>query len=308
MKRRTRSVAALFALIATISLTGCGAAGAPGFSNSEGMAFEETYAMSEDAAVGEMAQAAVDAGSEFGMSTIAVSGYADVVTDDPAASAKKFKEAVISVGGTVESEWQQNDDNFKSSSVTASIPADKYDETLASLEDLGRIQSSSTSAIDLAQQYIDVEARRGALEDSLKRVQALADSASTTQELLQAEELMGQQQGELDSLNQQIEWMDRQVEMSTLTVSFSTEQVRSSEPSFSLGWFGAVLLMSLRYMLWVVVFLIPWALIGVPTAFLVRRLVRRRAKGSPAANAEPTDSRELAEAETVVYAPETQED
>lgn len=212
-------------------------------------------------------------------SKIAVSGYADVITKDPIGAAKSFKEAVLDEGGRIDSEWTQNDPGYLSASVTARIPADKYEVITEALPTFGHVQTFNTSAEDFGQQYVDYSARKDALEDSIARVRVLADEAETTQDLLAAEELLTQQQSELDSLVQQLDWIDRQVSMSTLTVSFETEQVGTSESPISWAWIVNLLMESLRVLLVLVIFTLPWAVIGGGVFFIIRAALRsRRAK------------------------------
>lgn len=206
---------------------------------------------------------------------IAVSGDAQVVTDDPASAAKEFKETVIEAGGQVESTWESDYDGARSAWVSVRVPAQTYTEIVAGLNDLGHVESQSSNSADLQQQYIDVEARRTSLEQSIARVEDLADSATSTQELLLAEDMLTQQRGELDSLNQQMEWLDQQVEMSFLTVSFNT-QAADPGPSISFGWIGNVLLQSIYTIALVVVFALPWLIIAIPLALLWRKRARNR--------------------------------
>ncbi|WP_350259026.1 DUF4349 domain-containing protein [Scrofimicrobium sp. R131] len=222
------------------------------------------------------ADAAAASPSELG-SKITVNGDAQVITGDPAGAAAKFTELVKGMDGTIDNTWESDYDSGKSSSVSARVPADRYEELVAQLPDLGKVESQNTSSMDLTQQYIDVNARKQALEDSLRRVKALADEATSTAELLQAEDMIAQQQGELDSLNQQLEWLDQQVDMSTLTVTFSS-QAPGSNPGVSFGWIGDVLLKSLYTLAWAVVFLVPWAVIALVVWLVIRGLRRRGRK------------------------------
>ncbi len=295
METKQRNV--LFALVAAASMlvmSACGTS-ADGYVG----AYEDMVASSEPgfaaapseeadwAAQDDSLEAEAASGGAESISKIAVSGYADVITKDPVGAAKDFLDTVLAMGGRIDSEWSQDDPAYLSASVSARVPADKYEEITATLSDLGRVQTLSTNADDLGQQYVDYTARKEALEDSIVRVKELADDAKTTQDLLQAEEILTERQSELDSLVQQLEWIDRQVDMSSISVSFATERVGSSDFSLSWAWIVNLLAESLRVLVTLLVFILPWVIIGAIVFFPTRRWVRSRRKnrGSTAVTA-----------------------
>lgn len=204
-----------------------------------------------------------------------VTGDATVVVSDPAEAAEGFQEVVKDLGGTVDSTWESNTDYDRSSSVTVRVPSDKFEELTAHLPEFGEVEFQNTSSVDVGQQYVDLDARVSALEDSLKRLQALADQAETTEELLQAEDMLTSRQADLDSLRQQLQWLDDQVAMSTLSVTFTTEVVRS-EDGFSWEHAWELFVQSVTAFAYLVLVALPWALFAAAIVLLIRWLLSKR--------------------------------
>ena len=151
------------------------------------------------------------------------------------------------------------------------------------------MQNSTTFNEDVTQQVTDLDARIKVLEDSITRLQDLMDQATSVDELIAAENGLTQRQAELDSLTAQLEWLDSQVSMSTLNVSFSTDV---DSAGFSLGKAWQIFLKSLEVVGYGLLVALPWLVVAAIIFLLVRwGLAKRRAKlaaGTP--NADEVDA------------------
>ena len=102
------------------------------------------------------------------------------------------------------------------------------------------------------------------------------DQATSVDELIAAENGLTQRQAELDSLTAQLEWLDSQVSMSTLNVSFSTDV---DSTGFSLGKAWQIFLKSLEVVGYALLVALPWLVLAGVIFVLVRwGLAKRRAK------------------------------
>ena len=98
----------------------------------------------------------------------------------------------------------------------------------------------------------------------------------TVDELIAAENGLTQRQAELDSLTAQLEWLDSQVSMSTLNVSFSTDV---DSTGFSLGKAWQIFLKSLEVVGYGLLVALPWLVVAAIIFLLVRwGLAKRWAK------------------------------
>ncbi len=289
------------ALLAGVLLTGCAAsssdeAAIPGSAAGSDSGTTEQYAA--DAAASE--EYASDTAAAVDTQAVITTGWATVITGDPAASAAAFRTSVTAMGGRVDSSWSSSaeDSSRPTTELTVRVPADSFQELLDSLADLGKVTDQSTNAQDVTQQITDLDARIAALETSIERLTELMEQATTTEDLLSAEEMLTQRQAELDSLTAQLEYLRDQVTMSTLTVTFTTRE-SSGGPSFSWAEAWENLLYSLYSMVNFLVIALPWLVVALVVFFAVRWLVRRRRRRrsqTPAASPVPDSDDDAPEA------------
>jgi hypothetical protein len=103
-----------------------------------------------------------------------------------------------------------NDDAKQSASLTLRVPVGKFDDLRGRLPDIGTVKSSTTSSQDVTGQYVDLEARKRALEASrntylglLAKATSIGDTLSVQQQIdniqVQIEQIEGQRQVLADS-------------------------------------------------------------------------------------------------------------
>lgn len=251
--------------------------------------FDETYVGPGERAVGQAIQAeqAEPAGpaGEDGASIsndVITTGTASVRTGEPESAAADFAAAVREEGGRIEFSETGTRGDQPRAVVTARVPAERYEAVVDALSDFGEVVAQSTQATDVTQERVDLQARRDALQTSIDRLTELMTGADSVEDLLRAEEMLTQRQGELDSLTAQLDHLQDQVGMSTLTVTFSVDDDGYLPPNVvERSW--QAFLTSLETMVIVLVGLLPWLVVlGIVIAVVVavvRRRRRRRASG-----------------------------
>lgn len=199
------------------------------------------------------------------------------------------KGAVARSGGFIDSWQQQTNDAGELWQVYATlrIPSTKLDGSLDEIGAAGVVKSLERSANDVTTQMIDLDARITALESSVQRLLALIESASSTTDLLEAENYLSQRQAELESLKSQREYLQSAVDYSTVSLSlYQTGTAAQDEPSnfwegVVAGWQG--LLTFLGGTLVVLGMIAPWLVAVLPIGLVAWYLVRRlRSKRQPA--------------------------
>ena len=167
--------------------------------------------------------------------------------------------------------------------ISVRVPADKLTDTLAGLSTIGEVTASQVDRRDVTTEAVDLRARVSALEASVARLTELMGQSATTADLIAAESALADRQSELDSLRQQLTYLESQVGMSTLTVNLSepAEAVSADPAGFgdglAAGWNGLVA--SLNGIVVAIGFLLPWALVAaviVGIVWGIRRAVKRR--------------------------------
>ncbi|KXC07149.1 DUF4349 domain-containing protein [Microbacterium hominis] len=251
-----------------------------------------------DAAAGGMSGAGVAADAATGSAGREIAATASATGDvgDAAAAAEGIAAAAVAAGGYVESQSTGAGAPVDVMSgtgvvmpmpsgawITVRIPADRLSETVAGLSAYGTVTSSQTDRRDVTTEAVDLRARVSALESSVARLTELMQQSSSTADLIAAESALSERQSELESLRQQLTWVQSQVEMSTLSVSLVTPApaVTADPAGFgdgvAAGWNGLVA--TLNGLVIAIGFLLPWLGLIAFAALIVwgaRRVVRRR--------------------------------
>lgn len=215
---------------------------------------------------------------------VITSAYVDLRVANVAESLNELKAAVSAYSGTIANEALSQYDGDKQATLTARIPQDNLAAFLDDVKDVGEVQNLSINSTDVTMQVVDVQARLDALEASLDRLRALQAEANTVTDLVSIESELAARQAERDSLVSQLEYLQDQVAMSTVSFTLLPEvSVGVTEPDFlrglSNGWnallgLGAGFITAIGFAL---PFLIVAAVIGALLGVVIGARRRRRA-------------------------------
>lgn len=214
-------------------LAGCGGSGGDGTNGSGidgSIAADSSLSSPGIALAPESAGVSRDQAPQAQTRKEVVTGQIFVTAADPVEAARDAVAAVEEAGGRIDNRTEnpETDNSTASSSITARIPADELTATVDRIEKLGKVTSVSITRDDVTMQYQDLDARISALRSSVDRLKALIAGAANTADLIEAESALSSRQGELDSLTSQKNYLADQVELSTITVQFSTDDVTPS--------------------------------------------------------------------------------
>ncbi|WP_210507060.1 DUF4349 domain-containing protein [Naasia sp. SYSU D00057] len=207
---------------------------------------------------------------------------------DPLEAADEARRVVEAAGGRLDGVTKEppSDRQKASAQLVARIPADRLDATLADLEELGTVQSLSTSSNDVTQQTTDLDARIASLQASVDRLRQLLTSAASTADLVAIETALSEREAELESLTAQRTYLADQVDYATITIAISTPAALPTPtptdfPGAVAAGFAA-LVAALGWTLVAVGAALPWivflGLVGL-IVFALLRLRRRRSRG-----------------------------
>jgi Domain of unknown function (DUF4349) len=156
--------------------------------------------------------------------------------DDALASAQS---TVAAAGGYVASSNRSGTGEGATASITFRIPAEKWDNTLATLRKIGsRIIFEQTGATDVSAQVVDLNARIDNLQKTEAALQSIMARASAVPDVLAVETQLSDVQGQIEQLQGQRDHLNDQAAMSTLTVDFSlpaTTVTTQAAQDWSLG-------------------------------------------------------------------------
>ncbi|NUM52343.1 MAG: DUF4349 domain-containing protein [Candidatus Hydrogenedentes bacterium] len=102
------------------------------------------------------------------------------------------------------------------------VPADKFDQSISSLESLGKILNKQVSTEDVTEEYVDTDSRVRNLKKTEERLIDHLNRAAQLEDILRVE-------NELTRVREQIERMEGRLRFLTNRVSFSTITVTLQE-------------------------------------------------------------------------------
>jgi hypothetical protein len=127
-------------------------------------------------------------------------------------------------GGFVANSQTQSStaDGAPSGTVTLQVPVANFSTALKEAESFGKVSGLTTKATDVTAQYVDLQSRITALEDSRQQYLTIMTGASSIGDVLAV-------QAQLDSLQSQIEQLQGQLNVLNSETSYSTLTARVTE-------------------------------------------------------------------------------
>lgn len=159
----------------------------------------------------------------------------DLQVDDLGAATGQARRVATAYGGYVAAEQS----GPQRSSLTLRVAADRLDDALAELAELGEVNSRELRVEDVTEQAVDLEARLESQRASVQRVRGLLDRAVTIGEVVQVEAELTWRQAELESLEQRAAALADQVALCTVNVDLAGPGSAPADgfvPGLSTGW------------------------------------------------------------------------
>lgn len=167
--------------------------------------------------------------------------------------------------------------------VTVRVPGATYEDFLEEVASLGVVKFQSESTSDVTQEHVDLSARLENLRAQEVRLREFFDAADKVEDMLAIEKELGRVRGEIESLDAQVKYLERQAAMATVTIELIEPRAVVSPGAESWGFSEAItngirgaagLLTSL---ITFVIATAPLWLVAVVLFFPLRAYRRRRA-------------------------------
>ncbi len=105
--------------------------------------------------------------------------------------------------------------------MTVRVPADKFDQLLTKIsESAEKLDRKTISALDVTEEYIDVEARIKIKKELESRYKELLVKAKTVEDLLSIEKEIGILRTEIESIEGRLRYLQDRVSLSSLTIEY----------------------------------------------------------------------------------------
>jgi uncharacterized lipoprotein YehR (DUF1307 family) len=193
--------------------------------------------------------------------------------------------------------------------LTIRVPAEQLDAVLTQIKALVEdpktdILSENITGQDVTMEYTDLQSRLRNLEAAEEQLTGFMDKATKIEEVMQVYNQLNQVRSDIEVLKGQIKYYDESARLSAVTVNLTAKE--SIKPVEIAGWKPVgiardavqALIDGLKVigtiLIWVIIFVLPIALIiGVPTWLIIRAARRNKAKqkavAASAQAAEPYD-------------------
>jgi len=152
----------------------------------------------------------------------------------------------VASGGFVASTQTQSASpgNPAQGTVTLQVPEASFGAVLAQVRGLGRVASLTTSANDVTGQYVDLQARISALQDSRQQYLTIMSKATTIGGILAVQAQLDNLQSQLEQLQGQLQVLNNETTYATLAVTLTQKAVTPPPPrptsGLSKAWDAAV--------------------------------------------------------------------
>ena len=146
---------------------------------------------------------------------------------------KSTETKVSSLGGYVESSDVSSNgyysDGNRQASLTARVPADKFDEFLDSVSEIAAVTSKSISVNDITSNYIDTESRIKALKAEQTALLGILEKAKNVSETIEVYSRLSEVNASLERYESQLKTYDKQVAYSTIRMNiYEVERVSTA--------------------------------------------------------------------------------
>ncbi len=206
-------------------------------------------------------------------------GNVSFQVEDMATARNTILEAAKKHQGYVSSDNENKYDRRINNTIVVRVPSQRFDAFLKdATQGVNKFDDRQIYVNDVTEEFLDVQARLKTKKELEERYTQLLAKANTVKDILDIERQIGLLRSEIESIEGRLKYLQSQVSMSTLTLTFYKKLPRSVEystrfkESFSGGWHGFVqFLLALTY-LW------PFFVIAVLAFFVIRSLIRRNSK------------------------------
>jgi len=178
--------------------------------------------------------------------------------------------------------------------VVVRVPADKFEAFVAEVSALGTVRYEAETSDDVTQQHVDLSARLENLRAEEKRLREFFSAAKDVKDMLAIEQELSRVRGEIESLDAQVKFLERQAAMATVTIDLNEPQpiVRPGGENWGFGdavttgFRGAA--GAIQLIIIVVITMLPFLAIALVFFYVIRAIVRKRRANHPRKTAEET--------------------
>lgn len=211
-----------------------------------------------------------------------------IVVKDPLAKMKEISTLAADLGGyVVSSSTSQSyvSDNVKvpEGAMAIRVPAEKLNAALEKIKaDVVEVQNDTQTGQDVTKEYTDLGSQLKNLQATEKKLTEIMDKAEKTEDVLAVFNQLTQIRGQIEVITGQMKYYEQSAAMSSISVRILAE--KTIQPIKIAGWQpegqardAAQALVNffqnfVNFLIWLVIFFLPVALVLLGLVFLLWRL------------------------------------
>lgn len=162
-------------------------------------------------------------------------GTMSIEVDDVEATLDEIRDLAADLDGYVAG--ARVDGRGESGQLTLRVPAERFDAAVSALRGIGELLSLESSEDDVTTELIDLEARLENLRAAEASYRELLDRAVNVEEVLMVQSRLDEIRGQIESLDGQRAYLQRQADMATLSVMLTApvEPITAAGEDFDPG-------------------------------------------------------------------------
>ncbi|ARK30722.1 DUF4349 domain-containing protein [Halalkalibacter krulwichiae] len=138
----------------------------------------------------------------------------------------EIEKNVEKMGGyIIHSSHQEMDSGDLIGTLDVRVPKTEFQPMLTQLEDKWKVLEQQTNGMDVTEEYVDIESRLKSKHVVEERLLGFMESANNTEDLLNISNELARVQEEIEQLVGRKQYIENQVEFSTLTISIREDKL-----------------------------------------------------------------------------------
>lgn len=152
-------------------------------------------------------------------------GSLSLLTKKVDEASKSIEQIAESNGGSIDEIDIYNVTNdTKAGTITVRVPNNSFDKTIDAIKKIAvKVEREEISTDDVTAQFVDLEARLTNYRAVEKQYQSILTSAKTVDDTLAVYAKLAEVRGNIESVQGQINYLSRQIDMSIITVRLTAE-------------------------------------------------------------------------------------
>jgi hypothetical protein len=182
-----------------------------------------------------------------------------------------IKSSVKKFGAHISKDENYNNDTNEGYDITIRVPAAKFDSLMAYIlnnADIKKLDNRSIDIDDVTEDFIDNQTRLKIKKASEAKLIVLLNKAKDLRDLLAVQKQLTDLQGEIESIEGRMKYLNDQINYSTLDVSYYKKEVKSNSffsdfwDAFKNGWQVFLQVLTFVANLWVIILVIFFGIWG----------------------------------------------